>query len=435
MQMRKRIFGGKKRFGAVGRRFAWFAVIVEVIAGVYHYFVRHGRFAPRARRLASGEKLEITQLLKGEEGWRQYARDSLGLLYDFFIPHHGNDHRPHALRPKSLLLYTVAAVTMKLVVSGALFLYYPTPARLARIVAQEIMALTNLARQAAGVPLLTIDPVLEASARAKGADMLVRDYFAHDGPDGRKPWSWIDRERYDYVYAGENLAVDFISAEAIHEAFMKSPSHRANIVNGRYQNIGVAVVAGTLAGRQTELLVQFFGTRRGATSSLAAARQTAAPQRPAAIARAPRPVAPPVVPATLQPAARPPEPASSPAVAVFPLAPEPSSDGGVAVDAAKMPDAADASDLAGATNEPILVLGAQTGSGRIVDVLLTFSNFFLVALAVFLTIALLLNIVIRVRVQHADLILQSIAVLSLLLAMALTKFHFVERIGNQLRIL
>ena len=41
---------------------------------------------------------------------------------------------------------------------------------------------------------------------------------------------------------------------------MNSPTHRANIVNGRYREIGVAVLEGELEGQETTLVVQMFGT-------------------------------------------------------------------------------------------------------------------------------------------------------------------------------
>ena len=58
---------------------------------------------------------------------------------------------------------------------------------------------------------------------------------------GTTPWSWIEKENYDYNYAGENLAMDFQSAEKMEEAWMASPTHRANILNGKYREIGMAV--------------------------------------------------------------------------------------------------------------------------------------------------------------------------------------------------
>ncbi|MDO8559957.1 MAG: CAP domain-containing protein [bacterium] len=418
-----------------GKKVALLAICTELAVGVGQWIARRFSLTSRAKRFARGEAGELGQLFTGKEGWRQFFRDSHGLLRDFLIPHHGNDHRPHALRPRSLMTYTVAAVLVKLIASGALFLYFPTPARLARIVAQEIVALANRSREEAGLSGLRVEPLLATSALKKGEDMIARDYFAHDTPDGRKPWSFIDREQYDYVYAGENLAVDFMSADAIHEAFMRSPSHRANIMNARYQDIGVAVVNGTLAGHETELLVQFFGTRR--QSPTLAVAQPAATPAPAA-----KPSPSPALP---RPTQTPQENPSAPPVPVAQISPNPQQSTTPTPEPLQEPPTLVAS-LDGSSGltqelpvtlaaEPILVLGAENRTDQLVAMVLSFSNFFLMALVVFLAAALLLNIFVHIRVQHPSLIMQSIAVLSLLIAMALTKLHFLERIGSQLRIL
>ena len=273
----------KKSRKSWSRKVIGIAVFCLESVVLWNFFTRKKHSAKKSgehiRDFVKGEAREIKELITGKESPRQYGHDAWTLLKDFFIPHSGNDHRPGALRPKALVLYLVAAMVMKVVVSGVLFLYYPSAASLAQIVASEIVSLANRDRMAAGMLPLRSDPSLTASALAKGKDMIARDYFAHDSPEGKKPWSWIDRKQYDYIFAGENLAVDFVDAESIHEAFMKSPTHRANILNSRYQDIGVAVVPGKLGGNNTELLVQFFGTRRagGGTFAAAGERAVAAP--------------------------------------------------------------------------------------------------------------------------------------------------------------
>lgn len=413
------------------------AIIAEALVGVWAWWRRRRKsHAPRWQEAAANELREVRELVSRQETFRQFCHDTCQILRDFFIPHHGNDHRPHALRTRSLAVYVVAAVLVKLAASGVLFWYYPNAARMARIIAQEIVTLANLSRQAAGVSALRLDSVLVASAQAKGQDMIGRDYFAHDSPDGKKPWSWINRDEYDYVYAGENLAVDFVTADAVHQAFMKSPSHRANILNPSYQDIGVAVIEGTLAGRQTELLVEFFGTRRASVAP--GAKPATTPAVPTTVAKTAGPrIRPPATPTpsrvarsvpTPQVAANtaPPESAKPTELAAPPaLAPTDVSNG-----------AAPGEDVGPALpSEPILVLGTESRTDEVIAFVLQFSNFFLLALVIFLTIALLLNIFIRIRVQHPDVILQTLAALALLAALILTKLHFVEQVGRQLRIL
>jgi hypothetical protein len=90
-------------------------------------------------------------------------------------------------------------------------------------------------------------------------DMLNENYFAHTSPDGITPWYWISKAGYKYVAAGENLAKGFTESEYVHEAWMSSPSHKANILNSTYQDVGIAVVEGTINGEKTTIAVQFFG--------------------------------------------------------------------------------------------------------------------------------------------------------------------------------
>ncbi|MCK4554448.1 hypothetical protein KAU19_05845, partial [Candidatus Parcubacteria bacterium] len=64
---------------------------------------------------------------------------------------------------------------------------------------------------------------------------------------------------YAYLFVGENLAMNFSSAQAAHNALMQSETHKRNILNQKYADIGMAVLHGELDGKQTNILVQMFG--------------------------------------------------------------------------------------------------------------------------------------------------------------------------------
>ena len=129
----------------------------------------------------------------------------------------------------------------------------------ANIDADELVSLTNSERDREGLPILTVDSRLVEAARKKGEHMLENDYWSHFAPDGKSPWDFISGEGYDYLFAGENLAKDFSSTAPIHNAWMNSPTHRENIVNSNFRNIGIAVVTGEFQGKETTLVVQMFG--------------------------------------------------------------------------------------------------------------------------------------------------------------------------------
>lgn len=125
----------------------------------------------------------------------------------------------------------------------------------------EVIALTNNARVKEGLDPLVSNTKLAIAARNKAEDMLKNDYFAHTSPKGVDPWYWIKQAGYEYKYAGENLAINYTSAKEQQSAWMKSPTHRANILNTHYREIGVATVEGKIDGETSLITVALFGTQ------------------------------------------------------------------------------------------------------------------------------------------------------------------------------
>jgi len=124
---------------------------------------------------------------------------------------------------------------------------------------KALLEQTNSQRQENGLSALSYNNVLSNAAYQKAQDMFDDDYWAHVAPDGKTPWDFIIQNGYKYSYAGENLAKDFNKSSSVVSAWMNSPSHRANILNPNYTEIGFAVVNGTLSGEETTLVVQMFG--------------------------------------------------------------------------------------------------------------------------------------------------------------------------------
>jgi hypothetical protein len=119
-----------------------------------------------------------------------------------------------------------------------------------------LLAATNNERQAQHETALSLDPQLSAAAQAKAQDMATRDYWAHNSPDGRTPWSFITASGYQYQAAGENLAYGFVNASDTVSGWMNSPEHRANILNASYQNVGFGVAeAANYQGQGPQIIV------------------------------------------------------------------------------------------------------------------------------------------------------------------------------------
>lgn len=123
-----------------------------------------------------------------------------------------------------------------------------------------IVDLTNKERGHGELGTLKHSSVLDAAAKLKADDMAQNEYFAHYSPKGISPWHWFGEVKYNFVHAGENLAIHFTDSADIMQAWMDSPTHRANIMNGNYTEIGVGTAEGTFEGFKTVYVVQLFGT-------------------------------------------------------------------------------------------------------------------------------------------------------------------------------
>lgn len=143
-----------------------------------------------------------------------------------------------------------------------LFAFGPAPraAAAAEITSVRLLQLTNDARGQNGLPPLQVNHRLTQAAFNKARDLLARGYFAHTTPDDKPFYQWIAEAGYNYLYAGENLAIDFTASEPLVSAWLASPTHRANIMNERYGETGLAVAAGKWQDHETIIAVQLFGT-------------------------------------------------------------------------------------------------------------------------------------------------------------------------------
>lgn len=218
------------------------------------------------------------------------------------IPRPENNYRPLALRKRALVAISGLILSAKLA-ALALVLLLPSTAELSTITNARILQLTNEQRTKHGLAPLAMNDRLVQAATEKAQDMIDNDYFAHISPTGVTPWFWIQRNNYVYTVAGENLAIDFVQAEDVVDAWMASPSHRDNMLQPDYVETGVAVLTGEYQGGTSTVVVHMFGLAAGAArpspavsaAPLAAAAETTAPAPAAAVT--PVPVLPTAAPA------------------------------------------------------------------------------------------------------------------------------------------
>ncbi|MGP4002002.1 CAP domain-containing protein [Streptomyces sp. 8N706] len=102
----------------------------------------------------------------------------------------------------------------------------------------EVLTLVNRERARAGCRPVTADRKLAGLAEEYSEDMAERHFFDHTDPDGANPW---DRAKLLGIggLGGENIARGQGDAQAVMDAWMGSPGHRANILNCDYRTLGV----------------------------------------------------------------------------------------------------------------------------------------------------------------------------------------------------
>lgn len=205
----------------------------------------------------------------------------------YLLPYPERDTRARLLKNSALFFYVL------LLLGFQLYIYRLSPRILGFATDIRVAALyqlTNQKRVATGVVSLKADRRLEQAALAKARDMFAKNYWAHYAPDGSTtPWQFILNAGYTYKFAGENLAKDFDTSVSVIEAWMASPSHRANLLNSGYKDIGIVAVNGTLLGEETTLVVQMFGMPQPVT--VAKQPSVAAPPAAETIEEQPKPVA------------------------------------------------------------------------------------------------------------------------------------------------
>jgi uncharacterized protein YkwD len=199
----------------------------------------------------------------------------MGLLAHLLIPHVRNNHHPHLLRPHGLGIVFLFLILVSLINNQFFSERQKVLGFATNIKSEELINLTNKEREKKGLPTLKENSILSQAASLKAKDMFSKNYWAHVSPDGTTPWEFFKSSSYFYSHAGENLARDFYTSSAVVSAWMESSSHRENILNKSYEEIGMAVIDGVLEGEETTLIVQFFGTPQKPLLSSISSDQTA----------------------------------------------------------------------------------------------------------------------------------------------------------------
>lgn len=332
--------------------------------------------------------LKTSQLKKDLKQWGWKARQ---VFLAVFVPNEKNCFLPQALRSQYLFWYGAGLLMIKIALVS-LILVLPSTEIFSAITADRLISLINQARQVKNLSALTLNTSLNSVADLKVNDMLAKNYFDHTSPAGISPWYWFKQIGYNYLYAGENLAMGFTESDAVFQAWMNSPSHRDNILNPNYQEMGLAVKSGQIKDHSDTLAVLVFGKRQ--TSS---PKKSVAPTTPAKT---------PIVKSTPTVSAKPSNVPSPTALKTTPLSSATSSN------APSRSPVALAEQTATFSSSPSIkpennsmalavkiayaprVLGAFTSKSDEI-----FKSLYLY-FTLFLAIALLVNIFVKIRIQH-----------------------------------
>lgn len=181
-------------------------------------------------------------------------------LWNWFLPHKDTHKKAHLISWEGMICYVLIFIFLQVSFS---IVNYTKPGVLgitSSIDQKKLIELTNIERQKVGLPPVLENEALDKAAELKAQNMFAENYWSHFAPSGKTPWDFILSTGYKFTYAGENLAKNFYKSDDVVSAWMSSQTHRDNLLNPKYQDIGIAVVEGNLNGQKTTLVVQEFGT-------------------------------------------------------------------------------------------------------------------------------------------------------------------------------
>ena len=191
-----------------------------------------------------------------------------------FAPHPHNNHKAKILWPRSIVILIGLFIMGRSIVDITIGLKPGVLGFASQIDPDKVIELTNAERLSVGVTILKENSELDQAALAKATDMFENNYWAHVSPTGTEPWYFVTQSGYEYKHAGENLARDFSNPKDIVTAWMASPTHRQNLLDNRYKDIGVAVVDGYINGVETTIVVQLFGSTQSTIAKIASTTVT-----------------------------------------------------------------------------------------------------------------------------------------------------------------
>jgi uncharacterized protein YkwD len=126
-----------------------------------------------------------------------------------------------------------------------------------------LLVLANQARAAQNVPPLIWNQDLAEAALVHSEDLAAHggNCDLHNSCNGEVWWKRVQRFYPGWVALGENVATSISNPQTLHDGWMSSPGHRANILNSSYTEFGAGIALGQTNFGRLAFATEDFGSR------------------------------------------------------------------------------------------------------------------------------------------------------------------------------
>ncbi len=179
------------------------------------------------------------------------------MINNLFLPNRNNNHTPFLLHRNAMVIYIIVILSFNTLIPNLGI------GRIgADITLQDLLFSHNEERAKSGLPPLKLNTTLSTSATNKASTMLQTNCWSHYCPPDKEPWDYFKEAGYNYQHAGENLAEGFTNIDSVIDAWMNSPTHRENVLNGDFEEVGFGFAYGDYQGKSNNIIIAVhFGTK------------------------------------------------------------------------------------------------------------------------------------------------------------------------------
>lgn len=181
-------------------------------------------------------------------------------IKNILVPSIHNGYRPHAIRSSGLVVFGIYMLIFQSIYNLQTTGQFKVLGYATNVNISALLSSTNNERAGSGLSGLSLNSKLNQAAQSKANHMIANNYWSHYAPDGTSPWYFIESAGYSYERAGENLAYGFSSSGGVVQGWMDSPTHRANILDSGFSEVGFGIANGeNFQGSENTVVVAMYG--------------------------------------------------------------------------------------------------------------------------------------------------------------------------------